>query len=181
MPRWQPARIRLHRPLQRRQVEPDQHADRPQRPGHDLGHPRKDHADQPLPRQQKLVHRRPPRLRLCQTRLQGAGTDQEHHRKLHPATSADDLPLRPHRQPSGTAAHRLAIHRMAGRERHPLLHRLHQSRQAEERTAGRQRRGLPQKAERTVGRTPALLRHLFREPTGTERTAGLHRKHQQRT
>ena len=59
--------------------------------------------------------------------------------------------------------------------------RLHQSRQVEERTAGRQRRGLPQKAERTVGRTPALLRHLFREPTGTERTAGLHRKHQQRT
>ncbi|EFI02459.1 ribosome biogenesis GTP-binding protein YsxC [Bacteroides sp. 1_1_14] len=65
------SRIRLHRAVECRKVEPYQYADCPQRTGDDLRHTGKDNAYQPLPDQPKLVPGRSSRIRLRQTRTKG--------------------------------------------------------------------------------------------------------------
>ena len=91
------ARVCFHRTLQRGQVEPHQHAHPQAQAGHDIGHTGQDDAHQPLPHQQGMVPRRPPRLRLCPTRQEGQGQAHADHRDIHPRTRADDKPLRAHR------------------------------------------------------------------------------------
>ena len=76
MPRRHISRICFHRTLQRRKIQSHQYADREKRACHDLCHTGKDHAHQPFPHQQELVHCRPSGIRLCQTGTERAGTNQ---------------------------------------------------------------------------------------------------------
>ena len=137
------SRIRLHRAVECRKVEPYQYADCPQRTGDDLCHTGKDNAYQPLPDQPKLVPGRSSRIRLRQTRTKRKRPDTYHHRRLHPRTGTDDQPVCTDRQSPGTAENRLGIYGMAGRKRHPFLHHLHQSRQTERRTSENEYQQLP--------------------------------------
>ena len=94
---------------------------------------------------------------------------------LRAGTGTDDLPVRPHRQPVGTAAHRPGIHRVAGRKRHPLRPDFHQSRQAERGKDEGQRKPLPGHAERTMGRAAPAFHLVFREQDRTTGNPRLHR------
>ena len=146
-PEGRPERHRLHRAQQRRKVVAHQHAHRPHRAGQGVGDARKDTSHQPLPHQRCLVSGRPARLRLRPHVENTAQRVFETDHRLRHQVREDALPVRAGGHPPRTPEDRPAVHRDAGRKRHPLRHHLHQGRQALEKSVERFRTALAQQWE----------------------------------
>ena len=167
-PEGRPERHSLHRAQQRRKVVAHQHAHRPHRAGQGVGDARKDTSHQPLPHQRRLVSGRPARLRLRPHVENTAQRVFETDHRLRHQVRKDALPVRAGGHPPRTPEDRPAVHRDAGRKRHPLRHHLHQGRQALENPARKERGTVPDRTRPAVGGTAADVRLLVRKGRGRE-------------
>ena len=175
-PEGRPERHRLHRAQQRRKVVAHQHAHRPHRAGQGVGDARKDTSHQPLPHQRRLVSGRPARLRLRPHVEDRARRVLDAHHRLRAPLREDALPVRAGGHPPRTPEDRPAVHRDAGRKRHPLRHHLHQGRQALENPARKERGTVPDRTRPAVGGTAADVRLLVGKGRGARGDPRLHRR-----